>query len=320
MPRAWACSAAAIAAAFKVGSLSLWPGGRGGYGRAEDSTCPRWWLCRLCVRPGRSAAVAGGPVREVADIGGTGPAEPGDLVVLGGDAGQRDGLEAGQVSDGGVLAGDPPGEDHDLLGEPGDLGVPGVGMFSGGAHRLEAPFEIFAQGRVGTAAVERGPVDSCEVGQGLDVAPAAGWDVAGDQLVGGGADLLLVEQALPGRQSHGSSSSAGSEAVSPVAASMPAMTASARSRSPCRRARSVRRAGPRLPMKVVVDSACSAQTGRWTAWWVACGHRAESHIPASGVLALGVPASFRHRARDGSANQLPCEDLDGGAGFSGLLN
>jgi len=43
--------------------------------------------------------------------------------------------------------------------------------------------------------------------------------------------------------------------------------------------------------------------GRWTSWWVACGHRAESHMPVSGRVAVGVPASLRQRARDGSVNQ-----------------
>ena len=60
---------------------------------------------------------------------------------------------------------------------------------------------------------------------------------------------------------------------------------------------------PSWPMKVFVRSACSAQTGRWLWWWVACGQRAESHIPISGRSAAGVPASLRQSARDGSVNQ-----------------
>jgi hypothetical protein len=43
-------------------------------------------------------------------------------------------------------------------------------------------------------------------------------------------------------------------------------------------------------------------------------------MPISGASALGVPARIRHSARLGSLNQLPCEDLEGGAGFNGLLN
>jgi hypothetical protein len=36
---------------------------------------------------------------------------------------------------------------------------------------------------------------------------------------------------------------------------------------------------------------------------VACGQRAASHSPASGLVAVGVPASFRQRALAGSVNQ-----------------
>src|SRR2546428_5596862 len=163
-------------------------------------------------------------------------------------------------------------------------------MFSGGAHRLEAAFEVFAQGGVGAAAVERGPVDSGEAGQGLDVAPAAGRDVAGDQLVGGGADLLFVEQALPGRQSHGPSSPAGSEAVSPVAASMPAMTASARSRSPCRRARSGRRGGPGVAGEGGGGSGGSGPSGGGGGGGGAFRGPRRAPTPAPRGLSLGGPA------------------------------
>lgn len=50
-------------------------------------------------------------------------------------------------------------------------------------------------------------------------------------------------------------------------------------------------------------SACSAQIGRWQGWWVACGQRAESHIPTGGWSAVGVPASLRQSAREGSVNR-----------------
>ena len=56
-------------------------------------------------------------------------------------------------------------------------------------------------------------------------------------------------------------------------------------------------------MNAVVLATASAQTGRWQGWWVAWGQRAESHIPASGLPAPGVPAVFRQSARDGSVNQ-----------------
>jgi hypothetical protein len=56
-------------------------------------------------------------------------------------------------------------------------------------------------------------------------------------------------------------------------------------------------------MNTVALVAASAHTGRWQEWWVACGQRAESHSRASGLPALGVPASLRRSARDGSMNQ-----------------
>ena len=62
-------------------------------------------------------------------------------------------------------------------------------------------------------------------------------------------------------------------------------------------------ARPSWPRNVRVLSACSAQTGRWTGWWVAWGQRAESHIPIRGLSAPGVPASRRQSAREGSVNQ-----------------
>ena len=56
-------------------------------------------------------------------------------------------------------------------------------------------------------------------------------------------------------------------------------------------------------MNAVVLVTVPAQPGRWQGWWVACGQRAESHIPASGLPAVGVPASLGPGAPDGSMNR-----------------
>src|SRR5216683_1928024 len=102
-------------------------------------------------------------------------------------------------------------------------------MLSSCLQRLHPAFEVFAQRHIGAGAVERGPVHPGERCEGFHVASAAGWDVAGDQLVGGGTDPLLVEHPLPGGQPHGSSCSSAALGGGWVAASMPAMTRIARS-------------------------------------------------------------------------------------------
>jgi hypothetical protein len=56
-------------------------------------------------------------------------------------------------------------------------------------------------------------------------------------------------------------------------------------------------------MNTLAVSRESSQTGRWHGWCVACEQRAESHIPASGRSASGVPDSRRHSALAGSMNQ-----------------
>ena len=76
-----------------------------------------------------------------------------------------------------------------------------------------------------------------------------------------------------------------------------------RSRSAVRRVFSVLWLRPIDSMKTCLVLTLSAQTGRWQGWWVAYGQRAESHMPASGFVAFGVPASFRHSALAGSMNQ-----------------
>lgn len=58
-----------------------------------------------------------------------------------------------------------------------------------------------------------------------------------------------------------------------------------------------------LPRKVAVVAAHVAQTSRCWEWMVACGQRAASQSPASGLAAVGVPASFRQSALAGSVNQ-----------------
>lgn len=60
--------------------------------------------------------------------GGLRAAQPGDLLVLGGDAGQRKDLELGQVLERCVLAGDAVSEGVVLGLQASDLGVPGAGI------------------------------------------------------------------------------------------------------------------------------------------------------------------------------------------------
>src|SRR5712691_8559323 len=68
-------------------------------------------------------------------------AQPGDLVVLGGDPGQCPGLEAGELGDDGVLSGQAFGERGGAGFHPADLGVARVGLVAvlndGGQFRLE---------------------------------------------------------------------------------------------------------------------------------------------------------------------------------------
>jgi hypothetical protein len=63
--------------------------------------------------------------RQAADAGGLldFAAQPGDLVVLGGDPGQRLDPEAGEFGDHSVLTGQAPGERGGLGFQPADLGV-----------------------------------------------------------------------------------------------------------------------------------------------------------------------------------------------------
>src|SRR5260370_33070733 len=160
-------------------------------------------------------------------------------------------------------------------------------------------FELLLEMRV--AAVEGGAGDPGVAGEGADVAAAAGGDVAGQQCRGGGADALFG--LLPGVVGGGHGHSLPVWRL-PVwrAASMASTTRWARSRSACRRACSVLRVRPSWPRNTVPLDTVPAQTARCCWWWVACGQRAESHMPISGASAPGVPARMRHSARLGSLN------------------
>src|ERR1017187_1814211 len=252
---------------------------------------------------GWSAAWAGhgGTGRQPADSGCLvgGSAQAGDLLVLSGQPGQGSGSEAGELGDRFVAAADAVFESGDLGFQPADLGVTRVGRVAGLADSCQPGFELLAQMGVGAGAVEGGAVHSRFVSEGFDVAFPAGRDLPAKEPVDGGPDPGLVLVALLCAESHVFSP----VAVVWAAASISERTRAARSYSACSRVLSVLRVGPRLPRNALVLSACSAQTGRGPGWWVACGQRAESHIPASGLSACGVPASFRQSARDGSVNQ-----------------
>src|SRR6266700_4778446 len=93
-PAALARSASPTGLGFIVGSL---PGCRGrtvdGHGEQRRGAWTAWrGVCSESVRKGRgwsaAGACAGRPVREAAEVAGAGPAEPGDLFVLGGQPGQ----------------------------------------------------------------------------------------------------------------------------------------------------------------------------------------------------------------------------------------
>ena len=90
----------------------------------------------------------------------------------------------------------------DLVLEAGDLGVAAVGDVAGLLAGLEPGLEFLAEVGVGPGAVEGGPVDGCLAGEGLDVALAAGRDVAGEEPVDGGPDPGLVLLALVGADAH----------------------------------------------------------------------------------------------------------------------
>jgi hypothetical protein len=95
-----------------------------------------------CACGGWSGVRAGRWLREAADVGSAGPAEPGNFVVLGGEAGQRGLFERGQFGDGGVPPGQAGGQGGELAGELGDLAVPRVGVLAGCLQCADAVFEV----------------------------------------------------------------------------------------------------------------------------------------------------------------------------------
>src|SRR5215472_16097846 len=214
--------------------------------------------------------------------------------MLGGEPCQGLVPEAGELGDRGVCPGGAFFQPGDLFLETGDLGGAGVGSFAGIEEFTEPLLELGAQVGVGAASVKSGAIDVGRRSESLDVTFPAGREVAAEQPGYGGPDLgLVVGELLPAEPHAGS----------PAASSIRSRTRTARSYSVCRRARSVFWARPSWPRNVLVFSACCSQTGRWQGWCVACGQRAESHIPMSGLSPAWSPASLRQSARDGSVNQ-----------------
>jgi hypothetical protein len=78
--------------------------------------------------------------------------------------------------------------------------------------------ELGPQVRVGPVAVEGGAVDTGLAGESFDVAAPAGWDLAAQQPIHGGADAVLVLDALGGSDSHAwpSLAAAGKPIADPV--------------------------------------------------------------------------------------------------------
>jgi hypothetical protein len=71
-----------------------------------------------------------------------------------------------------------------------------VGGLSGVLQLSSPALELGAQMGVGPVAVDGGAVDTGRESEGLDVAAAAGWDLAAQQPVHGGADAVLVLNSL----------------------------------------------------------------------------------------------------------------------------
>jgi len=178
-----------------------------------------------------------------------GRAQPEDLLVLGGDAGQGGAPERGQFVDLGLLAAEPFAQCRDLALEARDLGLPGVGLDSCVAKHGALLVELGLEVRVGP--VERRPGDSRDRAEAGDVAFAARghWplDEQGDR----------VEDAFFGVHQVGSL---------PVAVSMVAMTRSARCTAAVARARSSGEMRGLLRNTVRVVCAWSAHTSRWVGW------------------------------------------------------
>src|SRR6266487_6684996 len=164
-----------------------------------------------------------------------------------------------------------------------------------GSHVRQTTLELLLEVTVG--AVKRSTRYPSFLGQGLDVAASAGRDLATQQPVDCRADAVLVLPPPCGADRHRPSLSAGAGA-----SSLASTTRCARSCSVVRRVFSP--TGIRgLPRKVSVVFAQPAQTFRCSAWKVAWGQRAASPRPANGLVAVGVPASFRQSALPGSVNQ-----------------
>ena len=132
-----------------------------------------------------------------------GRAELNDLVVLGSDPGQGLASEVGEILDCRIRLGKIGFELFDFCFEAFDLSDSRVRGFSGLLQLLEPVLEFGAQVGVGAGAVEGGAVDPGLECEGLDIAVAAGWDLAAQQPVHGGADAVLVLDALGGSDSHG---------------------------------------------------------------------------------------------------------------------
>ena len=104
-------------------------------------------------------------------------------------------LEAVQRGDRGVAVGQLLPERGVLVLEPGDLGVAAVGDVACLPAGLESGLGFLAEAGAGAGAVEGGPAGGL-AGEGLDVALAAGRDVAAEEPVDGGPDTDLVLLSL----------------------------------------------------------------------------------------------------------------------------
>ncbi len=91
------------------------------------------------------------PVWQAANVAGLGDTHPqlGDLVVLGGEAGQGEGLEVTELDDGLVALGEAVCDVGEVVFEPGDVGVARIGVLAGLGGLLETFFELDAQMGVG---------------------------------------------------------------------------------------------------------------------------------------------------------------------------
>ena len=249
-------------------------------------------------------------------------AQPGDLVMLGGEPGQGLAAESREFADRGVCLCETLLQPGDLVLGPGSMGVAGVRALSGIAGVVRGAVRTRCAGGVGRLPY-KAVWSTLASRAGSDVVFPAGRDVA-------------VQEPAPWRPDLASlsASSLPAESIQVLlalrSARIRARTRTARSYSASRRFLSL----PCRPSEraLLVCSACSAQTGRWRGWCVAWGSGGVAHadegpaggrVPraeAEGAGGVGEPgSSWRCRgAGRGALERLRISGRCAGSGRGGL--